>query len=297
MSSALVEDKPGDLWLLIDGWTLHLQAANRSPKTIRSYVDTVRDSLGQFLLTMGYPVNVAEIRSQHLASYQADQLRRFSAGTAALRHRTLKVFFTWLVREGEIPSSPMANLAPPTVGEIEVPVIPIEDVRKLLATCANANFDDRRDAAIIRLFYDTGLRLAEMAGLQVDDVDISGKVLHVTGKGNKGRAACYATKTATAVNRYLRERSKHSAKDSPAWWIGSPRCNDAVRYRTDVEKALCPCWNRSHPSSSVSAFLCGGLVGGRWIGGRPDATCRLVESGHVVTVRPLHGSRTCYGGA
>ena len=189
MSSALVEDKPGDLWLLIDGWTLHLQAANRSPKTIRSYVDTVRDSLGQFLLTMGCPLNVAEIRSQHLASYQADQLRRFSAGTAALRHRTLKVFFTWLVREGEIPSSPMANLAPPTVGEIEVPVIPIEDMRKLLATCANANFDDRRDATMIRLFYDTGLRLAEMAGLQVGDVDISGKVLHVTGKGNKGRAA------------------------------------------------------------------------------------------------------------
>ena len=79
------------------------------------------------------------------------------------------------------------------VGEIEVPVIPIEDMRKLLNMC-KANFDDRRDAAIIRLFYDTGLRLSEMAGLQVGDVDIAGKVLHVTGKGNKGRAARYANR-------------------------------------------------------------------------------------------------------
>ena len=221
MELALIENKPGDLWLLIDGWELHLQAANRSPKTIRSYIDTARDSLGQFLLTAGFPTDVAEIRPSHLAAYQADQLQRFSASTAALRHRTLKVFFTWLVKEGEIPSSPMMNLAAPKVGEIEVPVIPIEDVRRLLSVCKAPTFDDRRDAAIVRLFYDTGLRLAEMSGLRVDDVDISNRVLHVTGKGNKGRSVRYGANSATAVNRYLRERAKHTDRELSAWWIGS----------------------------------------------------------------------------
>jgi site-specific recombinase XerD len=207
--------------LLIEGWELHLRAANRSPKTIRSYIDTARDSLGQFLLTSGYPTEVAEIRSEHLAGYQADQVQRFSANTAALRHRTLKVFFTWLVNEGEIVSSPMAHLAAPTVGQVEVPVVPVEDVRRLLSICKAASFDDRRDAALISLFYDTGLRLGEMAGLQLDDVDVSNRVLHVTGKGNKGRSVRYGAKTATVVNRYLRERAKHPNRDLSAWWVGS----------------------------------------------------------------------------
>ncbi len=191
------------------------------PKPSAPYIDTARDSLGDFLLRSGYPTNVADIASSHMAAYQADQLERFSPSTAALRHRTLKVFFKWLVNEGEIPSSPMEHLAPPKVGEIEVPVIPIENVRRLLAVCKGANFDDRRDAAIIHLFYDTGLRLSEMAGVQVQDVDVANRVLHVTGKGNKGRAARYGTKAATAVNRYLRERGKHSERELPNWWIGS----------------------------------------------------------------------------
>jgi site-specific recombinase XerD len=156
-----------------------LEAANRSPKTIRSYIDTVKDSLGQFLIERGYPGDVNDIGIEHLVADQADQadqayqadqadqadqLRRFSASTAALRHRTLKVFFNWLVKEDEIPKSPMANLVVPKVGEIEVPVVPIEDVRRLLSACAKDTFDDRRDNAMIRLFYDTGVRLAEVAG-------------------------------------------------------------------------------------------------------------------------------------
>lgn len=221
MALQLVENKPGDLWLIIDGWELHLTGANRSPKTIRSYIDTVRDSFGQFLLDSGGPTDVAEIRREHIAAYQADQLARFSASTAALRHRSMKVFFKWLVLEGEIPVSPMANMPIPKVGDIEVPVIPEEDVSKLLSVCARANFDDRRDAAIIRLFYDTGLRLSEMAGLLVDDIDQHNRVLHVTGKGNKGRAARYGAKTAAAVNRYQRERAKHDCSDLPNWWVGS----------------------------------------------------------------------------
>jgi len=164
---------------------------------------------------------VGEIHPHHVAAYQADQLDRFSSNTAALRHRTLKVFFGWLVREGEIAFSPMVNVPPPQTGEVEVPVIPADDVRRLLLACSANNFDDRRDAAVIRLFYDTGLRLSEMAGLRTEDVDVSGRVLHVTGKGSKGRAVRYGDKTAAAINRYQRERAKHPNSSDPAWWIGT----------------------------------------------------------------------------
>ncbi len=164
--------------------------------------------MGQFLLTNDLPTDVGD-HGRHLAAYQADQLERFSPNTAALRHRTLKVFFNWLVLEGEIDSSPMANL-PSLVDEVEVPVIPVEDIRKLLSVCAGSNFEDRRDAAIIRvLLPGTGLRVSELTGLRVEDVELANRLLHVMGKGRKGRSVRYGVQTAPAMNRYLRERAKH----------------------------------------------------------------------------------------
>jgi len=218
---ALIENKPGDLWLLVDGWELSLRAANKSPKTIRSYVDTVRDSFGAFLVSLGHPGDVAELRREHIEAYQADQLTRFKPNTAALRHRTLKVFFNWLISEQEIPANPMANVKAPYTGEVEVPVVSVDVVRALLKACSHANFDDRRDSALILIFYDAGLRLSEMADLLVEDVDTANRVLHVTGKGNKGRSARYGDKAATALNRYQRERAKHPLAESQGWWLGA----------------------------------------------------------------------------
>jgi site-specific recombinase XerD len=221
MALSLIKGRSGDLWLLIDGWELHLRAMNRSPKTIRSYIDTAAASFGEFLIERNFPTDVAAIKTEHVAAYQANQLERFSENTAALRYRTLKVFFNWLVAEGEIAENPMARLAAPKVGEVEVPVISPENIRLLVSNCKSANFDDRRDTAMIRLFYDTGLRLAEMASIQVEDVDVQNRVIHVIGKGNKGRAARFGVETARFVNRYQRERAKHQHQELSAWWIGS----------------------------------------------------------------------------
>lgn len=222
MALRLLKEESGDMWLLIEGWELHLRALNRSPKTVRSYIDTARDSFGGFLLERRFPTDVKDIRTDHIAAYVTDQLEHFSENTAAVRYRSLNVFFNWLVAEREIDESPMSHLSPPKVGQVEVPVIPAETVRRLLSDCSSASFDDRRDAAMIRLFYDTGLRLAEMASLQVEDVDVRNRVIHVThGKGNKGRSARFGIKAAAAVNRYQRERSKHPNRELDAWWIGS----------------------------------------------------------------------------
>jgi site-specific recombinase XerD len=264
---SLIENKPGDLWLLIEGWDLWLRAENKSPKTIRSYIDTARDSFGGFLLAREYPTDIADIRGEHLAAYQADQLERFSANTAALRHRTLKVFFNWLVKEREIPVSPMGNLGPPKPGEVEVPVIPADDVRRLIGACKKTNFDDRRDAAMIWMFYDTGLRLSEMIGLRVQDVDVTNRVAHVTGKGNKGRAVRFGDKTAAAINRYQRERTRHPERSSPAWWLGkkgamTPSGVAQMLRRRSRQAGIAPIHPHQFRHSFAAAWLeSGGLEG------------------------------------
>jgi site-specific recombinase XerD len=71
------------------------------------------------------------------------------------------------------------------------------------------HFDDRRDTAIVRLFLDTGMRSSELAGLLVTDIDLDQDVAVVLGKGSRPRACPFGDRTGQAIERYLRERSKH----------------------------------------------------------------------------------------
>lgn len=100
-----------------------------------------------------------------------------------------------------------------------VPVISDSDVKAMLDACAGRDLRSRRDSAIIRLFFDTGARLSEIAQLGVDDVDLDLDVIRVLGKGRRPRSIPFGAKTGQALSRYLRVRAgdKHAA--SPQLWL------------------------------------------------------------------------------
>lgn len=114
-----------------------------------------------------------EATPRHVRGFIADVLERTSAGNAHTTYRSLRVFFKWLVAEDEIDRSPMDQTKAPIVPEKLVPILPDEITKSLLKQCAGRDLMSRRDAAIIRLLFDTGCRLAEIATLTVDDVDLT----------------------------------------------------------------------------------------------------------------------------
>jgi integrase len=75
--------------------------------------------------------------------------------------------------------------------------------------------------AIIRLFIDTGMRLGELAGLEVNHIDFDHDVALVLGKGRKPRSCPFGTKTAKAVDRYLRARTRHPDAALPWLWLST----------------------------------------------------------------------------
>jgi site-specific recombinase XerC len=93
--------------------------------------------------------------------------------------------------------------------EQPVDVPKTEDIQGLLETCASRAFDDRRDDAIIRLFADSAIRLSELIRIKTEELDLTGGVVGVTGKGDRYRIAPFGTKTAKALDRYLRVRHGH----------------------------------------------------------------------------------------
>lgn len=198
---------------------LTLEAQNKSPRTVETYTDSVR-FLREFLRRTGMPLDVATVRREHIEAFIAEQLKRWKPATANNRYRGLQVFFKWLVEEGEIRASPMANMKPPRIPE-EPPPVPTEDeLGQLLKACQGQGFAERRDMAIVRLFLDTGMRRAELATLKVDDIDLDNRVALVMGKGGKPRVCPFGKKTALAVDRYLRIRAGHRDADRPDLWLG-----------------------------------------------------------------------------
>lgn len=114
----------------------------------------------------------------------------------------------------------MLRLKPPKVPERLVPVIPDEDLRKLFKTVAGTDFESRRDKAIMSLFVDTGIRVSEMAGINLDDFDLERRELLVHGKDRRDRVLRIVTETRTDILRYLQVRVRHPHAEDQALWLG-----------------------------------------------------------------------------
>jgi len=204
---------------LLPSWARHLRAANLSPRTIQSYGEAAR-RLDAFLAERGMPTGVGSIRREHVEAFIEDILANWSPATAAVRYRSLQQLFRWLIDEGEISIDPMARMRPPKVPEQPVPVLSLDEQRRLLAACEGRTFEDRRDTAILRVFIDTGARLAEVAGLLVATLELDDGMLLVMGKGRRERALPVGSRTVKALDRYLRERARHHAASEPELWLG-----------------------------------------------------------------------------
>ena len=219
-----------DIDVLTPSWQLSLQAENKSPATLTSY-GYATTQFSAFLRSRGMPTAVDAIAREHIEAFLVDVRERRSASTAEARYRGLRGFFSWCESEGEIASSPMTRMKPPKVAEQPVAVTSLEDLQRLLEACAGNDLESRRDTAIIRMFADAGLRLAELTGLKLTDVDLSGGMVGVTGKGDRYRTSSFGRKTAKALDRYLRSRRGHVDAETDAMWLGlkGPMTGSGIR--------------------------------------------------------------------
>jgi site-specific recombinase XerD len=212
---------------LRDSFLRHLTAENKSPSTLLTYGKAV-EQFGDFVGRSGMP-RIGDIRREHVEAFLIElQSNGWKPASVANRYRSLQQFFRWLQGEGEIKTSPMANMRPPLVPEQPPEILRPEELKALLATTDGTDFEERRDAAILRLLLDSGIRRAEIAGLRVDDVDFDHKIVIVLGKGRRPRAVPFGRKTAQALDRYLRARGRHPHHASEWLWVGKQgRLNDS----------------------------------------------------------------------
>jgi site-specific recombinase XerD len=214
-----------DFAVLTVSWELALRADGYADGTVKAYQNAVR-SLADWLAEHHPEVGPTELDRQHIRGWLVALREGHSSNTARGWFAGVRHFCRWLQSEGEADQDATAGIRTPAPGDPETPVLSDADLRALLAICAGTDFTARRDTAIIMLFLDGGLRLSELAGLQVADVDLRDRIVFVAGKasrrsGPRHRAVPLGIKAARALDRYLRERRRHPYADTLRLWLGS----------------------------------------------------------------------------
>lgn len=175
--------------------------------TVRAYVGDVADLLDH-AGRLGKS-DVADLDLRSLRSWLArQQTTGRSRTTIARRATSARVFTAWLARTGQVAADPGAALGSPKRRKTLPPVLRADEAEAMIRAAADLADDGSpvglRDVAMLELLYATGIRVGELAGLDVDDVDDVRRLVRVLGKGRKERSVPYGTPAARALDRWLR---------------------------------------------------------------------------------------------
>lgn len=235
-----------DFALLATSWDLAMCADGYPKNTVDSYRRALFNFAG-WLFEQDPLVPPDEVTRDHVRGWIVHVRDTSSSGTARSWFAGVRHFFRWAVAEQESNVDPTDGIKTPKPNEAVTPVLKVDQLRALLATCSGKDFVSRRDAAIINVFTDGGLRLAEVADLGVESIDLRDRILFVEGKGSnrsgpRRRAVPVGVKAAQALDRYLRERRRHPYADLPQLWLGGrgrPNLSrDGVKAVIDRRAAL-----------------------------------------------------------
>ena len=197
---------PGALGAAADGFERHLRLErNRSEHTVRAYLGDIVGYLDHLARLGG--TRPSDIDLANLRGWLAVLRRRGVARTTlARRSASLRTFSAWLYAQGLAPRDAGQLLATPKAHRTLPHVLRLDEAAAVMDVDAD---DDEpiavRDRLIVELLYASGLRVGELVGLDVDDVDRHRRVVRVFGKGAKERSVPYGAAAERVLEQWLRD--------------------------------------------------------------------------------------------
>jgi len=217
---------PAPLKDAVDGFRRYLEGERaRSAHTVRAYLADVESLLG-FAVQEG----VKELGELELGSLRrwlgAQSEAGMARATLARRAATARSFTGWALREELIQTDPAVRLQAPKRDKSLPGVLQQQQVSRMVDDLNTAAADGGamalRNRAMVELLYATGIRVGELAGLDIDDLDPDRRTLRVLGKGNKERTVPFGVPAAVAVDDWLRRGRPAvvTAMSGPALFLG-----------------------------------------------------------------------------
>ena len=205
-----------DLIHLIENMVMVLTSEGKSPKTITFYRENLK-RFARYLADQRRSAKVSEISVGDVRDFvrhlQTEVVRwqgrpnqedtPLSASTVHGYVRTIKAFWSWLLREGYIEHNIMTAVKPPKVPRKVINTFSQEQIERILSTPDRSNARGFRQCLILLVLLDTGIRLSELTDLTVDKVDLPGSCFRIMGKGSKERVVPFGGQVRKALLKYM----------------------------------------------------------------------------------------------
>ena len=186
-----------------DAYLLHLRTERRlSANTVEAYGFDMR-RFASFLLSWGGELPSFS-RSDFLSFLSSLRDKGLSARSVARHVSTVRSFFRYLVREGVLPASPIADARGPKIGRPLPKYMTHSEVESLLSAPDRDTPEGMRDRAMLELMYASGLRATEVVSLRLENVDDNAGFLRVVGKGGKERVVPVAQPALETLQEYVK---------------------------------------------------------------------------------------------
>jgi integrase/recombinase XerC len=219
-----IEEKQG----LIHQFIHYLSAEkNASPHTLRGYQRDLEDfesflkNQGMYLSSPG-GVEFEKVDRLAIRKYLSFLHRRNKKSSIARKISTLRSFYKYLIREQLATSNPAKSVATPKVEKILPTTLTVDEAFRLMespqpslkeSSSGKPGKKELRDRAILELLYSSGLRVGELAGVNLNQLDLDLGIVKVMGKGKKERIVPVGTKAIEALKAYLGERGEVSGNE------------------------------------------------------------------------------------
>ena len=183
---------------------------NYSSHTVRAYMNDLAE-FEDFLDKNS--LEIEKITSKNINLYSLNLYTKNSKSTVSRKLTTLRSFYNFMVRKGQIKQNP-AKLIPLPKKEKELPVfLSVDEVFTLINSIDQDGILPLRDLAMIELLYSSGLRVSELSKIRVLDIDHRENFVKVSGKGNKERVVPFGSNAHDVILKYLSRRPELKPKD------------------------------------------------------------------------------------
>jgi len=191
---------------------------NYSKHTLKAYIADIK-GFALVLKEMGIisadngDIDFANLDETPVRAYISKLYGKNKKASISRKLASVRTFFEFLIRNGTIKSN-SAKLVPTPKGEKRLPTfLTVDEVVKLVETPGSDNAYESRDRAILELLYSCGLRVSELVGINLNDLDLDLMSVKVLGKGNKERLVPLGSKASSAIKTYLSQRLDLKPKD------------------------------------------------------------------------------------
>lgn len=226
---------------------------NASAHTITNYLvdlNVFRDFMGD--------KDIETVDHLVLRRFLADlRAKNYAKRTVARKLASLRSFFRFLFREGHIKKNPITAILTPKLDK-KLPVfLDVEKIDRLLSAPTDKDSQGLRDRALLETLYSTGIRVSELVGLDIGDIDFISGVVKVLGKGSKERIVPIGEPALAAIRKYTDKKEEGKVRDKDAVFLnkGGRRLTDrSVRRILDKHIRTCSIAEKVSPHSLRHSF-------------------------------------------